>query len=92
MRTQCVTCATVLSNEALKPAEIDLKTVHTLVTAHLNSSLENKKMKLGTSGTEYESCEHPLSAPFEVSQLIAKAKKPHTIGETLEKPSLIKGV
>ncbi|KAK9745154.1 hypothetical protein QE152_g7169 [Popillia japonica] len=49
-------------------------------------------MKLGKTGAAYESSEKALSASFEISQLIAKAKKPHTIGETLVKPCLTKAV
>ncbi|KAK9679571.1 hypothetical protein QE152_g39891 [Popillia japonica] len=55
--------------------------------------LENlKTMKLGKTGVAYESSEKAPSASFEISQLIAKPKKPHTINETLVKPCLIKAV
>ena len=99
IRPQCVICAAVLSNEALKPAKLErhLKTVHSNLSDRppefFAGKLENlKKMKLGKTGTAYELSEKALSASFEVSQLIAKAKKPHTIGETLVKPCLIKAV
>ncbi|KAK9679572.1 hypothetical protein QE152_g39891 [Popillia japonica] len=49
-------------------------------------------MKLGKTGVAYESSEKAPSASFEISQLIAKPKKPHTINETLVKPCLIKAV
>ncbi|KAK9686058.1 protein of unknown function (DUF4371) [Popillia japonica] len=49
-------------------------------------------MKVGKTGAAYESSEKALSASFKISQLIAKAKKPHTIGEILVKPFLIKAV
>lgn len=99
VRPQCVICATVLSNEALKPTKLErhLKTVHPNLSDRppefFAGKLENlKKMKLGKSGTVYESSEKALLASFEVSQLIAKAMKPHTIGETLVKPCLITAV
>lgn len=99
VRPQCVICAAVLSNEALKPTKLErhLKTAHPNISDRppefFAGKLENlKKMKLGKSGTGYESSEKALLPSFEVSQLIAQAKKPHTIGETLVKPCLIKAV
>ncbi|KAK9685628.1 hypothetical protein QE152_g37889 [Popillia japonica] len=99
IRPQCVICAAILSNEALKPAKLErhLKTVHSNLSDRppefFAGKLENlKKMKLGKTGAAYESSEKALSASFEISQLIAKAKKPYTIGETLVKPCLIKAV
>lgn len=99
VRPQCVICATVLSNEALKPTKLErhLKTAHPNLsdrpTEFFTGKLENlKKMKLGKSGVAYESSEKALLASFEVSQQIAKAMKPHTIGESLIKPCLIKAV
>ncbi|XP_046976463.1 SCAN domain-containing protein 3-like [Vanessa cardui] len=96
-RPQCVLCATVLSNDALKPAKLErhLKTVHPKFCNRSREFLEGKltslkKMKLGPSGTSYETSEKTLSASFEVSKLIAKSKKAHTIGESLIKPCMLK--
>lgn len=47
-------------------------------------------MKLGTSGVRFETSEKALSVSYDISLLIAKAKKPHIIGETLIKPCLLK--
>ncbi|XP_025192117.1 protein ZBED8-like [Melanaphis sacchari] len=47
-------------------------------------------MKLGTSGARFETSEKVLHTSYEISLLIAKSKKPHTIGETLIKPCLLK--
>ncbi|CAG4975756.1 unnamed protein product [Colias eurytheme] len=96
-RPQCVLCATVLSNDALKPAKLErhLKTVHPKFCNRSREFFEGKltslkKMKLGPSGTSYETSEKTLSASFEVSKLIAKSKKAHTIGESLIKPCMLK--
>ncbi|XP_045470679.1 zinc finger BED domain-containing protein 5-like [Harmonia axyridis] len=99
IKSQCVICATVLSNEALKPAKLKrhLETVHpSLSDRPLEFSerkLENlKKMKLGSSGTRFATSEKSLVVSFQISKLIAQSKKPHTVGETLVKPCLIKAV
>ncbi|KAK5641078.1 hypothetical protein RI129_009625 [Pyrocoelia pectoralis] len=88
IKPQCVICATVLANDALKPAKLKrhLQTVHPNFSERpphfFQGKLENlKKMKLG-----------PSVASFEISKLIAQSKKPHTIGETLVKPCLIKAI
>jgi hypothetical protein len=47
-------------------------------------------MKLGISGMRFETSEKVLHASCEISLLIATSKKPHTIGETLVKPCLLK--
>ncbi|CAG9575902.1 unnamed protein product [Danaus chrysippus] len=45
-----------------------------------------------TCGTRFATSEKLLAASFEISKLIAQCKKPHTVGETLVKPCLIKAV
>lgn len=99
IKPQCVICATVLANDALKPAKLKrhLETVHPNFSDRpsqfFEGKLENlKKMKLGPSGTRFATSEKTLVASFEISKLIAQSKKPHTIGETLVKPCLIKAV
>lgn len=96
-RPQCVLCATVLSNEALKPSKLErhLKTAHLKFAGESKeffvSKKENlKKMKLGPSGARFETIENTVHASFQISKLIAKSKQPHTIGETLIKPCLLK--
>lgn len=98
-RPQCVICAIVLANDALKPAKLErhLKTVHPNICDHPPEFFEDKlinlkKMKLGPSGTRYALSEKILAASFEISKLIAKSKKPHTIGESLIKPCILKAV
>lgn len=97
VRPQCVICTTVLSNDALKPEKLErhLKTVHPNFSDRSREFFEGKKenfkkMKLGTSGTRFETSEKVLHTSYEISLLIAKSKKPHTIGETLIKPCLLK--
>lgn len=96
-RPQCVLCAVVLSNEALKPNKLErhMKTVHPKFCDRPREFFEGKlanlkKMKIGPSGTSYATSEKTLSASFEVSKLIAKSKKAHTIGESLIKPCMLK--
>ncbi|XP_050065774.1 protein ZBED8-like [Aphis gossypii] len=99
IRPQCVICATVLSNDALKPAKLErhLKSIHPTLSDRppeffMGKSENLKKMKLGTSGSRFESNDKVLSASFKISQLIAKSKKPHTIGENVIKPCLLTAV
>ncbi|KAE9529996.1 hypothetical protein AGLY_011458 [Aphis glycines] len=99
IRPQCVICATVLSNDALKLAKLErhLKSVHPTLSDgppefFMGKSENLKKMKLGTSGSRFESNEKVLSASFKISQLIVKSKKPHTIGENVLKPCLLTAV
>ncbi|CAB3237619.1 unnamed protein product [Arctia plantaginis] len=47
-------------------------------------------MKLDSTGSFAQSSEKVLEASYELSLLIAKAKKSHAIGETLVKPCLLK--
>lgn len=98
-RPQCVICTTVLANDALKPAKLErhLKTVHPNYCDRPREFFEGKlinlkKMKLGPSGTSYATSEKTLAASFEISKLIAKSKKAHTIGESLIKPCMLKAV
>src|SRR5215469_5564523 len=99
VRPQCVICTAVLSNDALKPAKLQchLNSVHPNLSdrppEYFSGKLENlKKMKLGKSGSRFATTERVLAASFEISRLIAKSKKSHTIGETLVKPCLLKAV
>lgn len=99
IKPQCVICATVLANDALKPAKLKrhLDTVHPNFSDRppefFEGKLENlKKIKLGPSGTRFTTSEKSLVASFEIAKLIAQSKKPHTVGETLVKPCLIKAV
>ena len=93
-RPQCVICATVLGNEAMKPWRL---------SRHLNtkhSDLVNKPIELFTRKTDALKIEKKiisqasttdisiLTASYLISLQIAKCKKMYSIGEEPIKPSL----
>lgn len=97
-RPTCILCHEMLSNGSMKPSLLvrHLKTKHPehehkplqffercLKTCNTQSSNFKKIIKLN------DKC---LEASLEVSYLIAKDKKPHTIGETLVLPAAVKMV
>lgn len=94
---QCVICHTVLSNDALRPGRLErhLSTNHKALkekpkeffTAKLH---ELNRMKLDSSGVIHQETWKLVEASYELSLLIAKAKKPHSVGETLVKPCLLR--
>ncbi|XP_039627331.1 zinc finger BED domain-containing protein 5-like [Polypterus senegalus] len=92
-KPQCVLCHEVLSNECMKPAKLKchIQTKHGAVQEKLReyflrklSELKGGKkiMKKATSINM-----KALEASYVVSNLIAKAGKPHTIGEELILPA-----
>lgn len=94
---QCVVCYEVLSNDAMRPSRLERH----LVTKHsglkdkakeffASKSVSLKRVKLDSMGSFAQSSEKVLEASFELALLIAKAKKSHTVGETLVKPCLLK--
>nr|XP_039256336.1 zinc finger BED domain-containing protein 5-like [Styela clava] len=88
---KCVICLQSLSNDALRPSRLQrhLRTKH--------SSLQNKplaffqtreesfkKMKIvGEESFRQSSSAEVVEASYEIANMIARAKKPHNIGETL---------
>ena len=96
-KPQCVICYESLSNECMKPAKLrrHLETKH---PEHKSKSVEYFKIKLGElkssrkviakhSGANVN--ENATLASYEVSQLIAKSGKNHTIAEELILPSAV---
>ncbi|KAF2366532.1 Immunoglobulin-like domain [Trinorchestia longiramus] len=93
---QCVICHTVLSNDALRPGRLErhLSTNHKalkekpkeLFTAKLH---ELNPMNLYSSSVFHQETWKLVKASYELSLLIAKAKKPHSVEETLVKPCLL---
>ena len=95
-RPQCVICHAVLSNDALRPGclERHLITNHEALkekpkqffTAKLHAL---NRMKLDSSGVFHKETWKLAEASYELSLLIAKAKKSHSVGETLVKPCIL---
>uniref|UniRef100_A0A3Q1AGL5 HAT C-terminal dimerisation domain-containing protein n=1 Tax=Amphiprion ocellaris TaxID=80972 RepID=A0A3Q1AGL5_AMPOC len=81
---QCVVCTEVLANENLKPVKMlrHLKTKHPF----LARELQGQKKVISSQTTIPTKAQ---KASYEVACLIAQAKKPHTIGETLIKPAAV---
>ncbi|KAF2349537.1 protein of unknown function DUF4371 [Trinorchestia longiramus] len=94
--SQCVICHTVLSNDALRPGRLErhLSTNHKALkemtkeffTAKLH---ELNRMKLDSSSVFHQETWKLVEASYELSLLIVKAKKPHSVGDTLVKPCLL---
>ncbi|KAI4832302.1 hypothetical protein KUCAC02_015275, partial [Chaenocephalus aceratus] len=93
-RPQCVLCGEVLSNESMKINKLDrhLQTKHPL---HRDKSKdffickeESFKKQCFDGGKAFKGNRGALRASYQVSLHIAKAKKPHSIGEQLIKPCL----
>jgi hypothetical protein len=67
-----------------------------LLKQHLNTehrTLKDKSIEYHTrkcEGINISSCQQALQASYEIAQMIAKTKKPHTIAETLLIPSSIR--
>lgn len=92
-KPQCIICGEQLSNESMVPSKLN---------RHLNSNHpsqanedrqyfkrrleQNKKQKIFMKSAVTVS-EKALEASYHVAKLIARQKKPHTIGETLIKPA-----
>ena len=95
---QCVVCFENLSNDVLRPSRLQrhLKTKH---PSHQDKPLSFfqskkdsfKKMKIASSELFRQSSPaEAVEASFEIAQMIAQAKKPHNLGETLIKPCMLK--
>ena len=95
---QCVLCFEKLSNDALRPncLKRHLQTKHPLhQTKPLNffhSKKDSfKKMKIiCAENFGQSSSAEVVEASYEIAQMIAQAKKPHNIGESLIKPCMLK--
>lgn len=94
-RPQCVMCTEVLANDSLKPVKMK-RHLHTKHPTHIDKTkdfflrkeqdLRGQKQVLTSQTTTTTKLQ---AASYEVSDLIAKSKKPHTIGETLILPAAI---
>ena len=94
-RPQCVMCSQVLSNESMKPAHLarHLKTRHPSSSEKpLEYFIRKKDSLAGQKSCLLKSTltnEKALRASFLLAIAIAKAKKPHSIAETLILPAAI---
>lgn len=93
----CLICEQTLSNEGMKPSrlELHLKTKHAGLADKDEEYFKNLKTRYNSRSTvstlfSKRSTEHDkgLVTSFNVSKLIAKCGKPHTIGETLIIPAV----
>jgi len=93
-RPQCVICATVLGNEAMKPSRLigHLNTKHSDLVNNPIEFLMRKRDALKIEKKIFSQASATvtslLTASYLVSLQIAKCKKPYSIGEELIKPSL----
>ena len=92
-RPQCFLCGKVLANASLKPAKLKehLTSIHPKNALDSVDSFRSKKARFKKVGTlpkfGFIKTQKPcLKASYKVAYRIAKEKKAHTIGETLEQP------
>ena len=103
VKIECVMCGEKLANESMKPCKLKRhqSTKHPqtigkprefflrkkeLVTSNRPQNIRDVFTKAGNENKQ------ATVASFECALLIAKTKKPHTIGETLIKPACVKMV
>lgn len=98
-KPQCVLCNIVLSVEALKPSKLKrhLETKHPEHIQKDTAFFQRHetgliRSRFGATGSIQQQNTAVLQASYEAALEIAKNKKPHTIGETLIKPSMLKMV
>jgi len=96
---QCVICHVVLSNDDLQPSRLErhLTTAHPILIEKpkeffvaKNNSLN--KRKLDRTGEFQQNNEKIIETSYHIAFMEAQQKKPHTLGETLIKPSVLKAV
>ena len=94
-RPQCVVCSEVLANKSLKAGKLQqhIKAKHPkLINKPIPffRRLEKESLSEKKTMTEFFSTSAKCQkASYEVAYIIAKDKKPHTIGETLIKPAAV---
>ena len=93
---QCVVCYKTLSNDAMRPTRLErhLTSNHPELVdkpkTYFSTKLSSlKRMKLDDSGDFRRDSAGILEASYEISLLIARGKKPHSIGESLLKPCIL---
>lgn len=100
-KPQCVLCMEVLSNESLKENKLKrhLETKHPAFLNNDRGFFERKEMQLKRQKFDTQCDKGPFSlhrtttmASYLAAWIIAKQKKPHTIGENLVKPAAVEMV
>lgn len=93
----CLLCNRVLSNEAMKPSRLQehLKKIHPdkqnknlLFFTNIRDKFLNAPSVSGLLTTSSTQCDDGLIASYNISKLIAKSGKAHTIGEQLILPAI----
>ena len=94
----CVLCGEQLANQAMVPSKLirHLKTKHSTYSGKDKDFFQrilsqNKKQKHFVKST-FTVSEKAVEASYHVAKLIARQKKPHTIGEELIKPACLEVV
>lgn len=97
MKPQCVVCMKVLTSESFKKSQLKkhLDNLHSHLAskpreyfANLEISVKRQRLNSNLFGTFDQ--RSASRASFEVAWLIARNKKPYTIGEDLVKPAAVK--
>lgn len=100
-RPECVICGEMLANDSMKPSKMKRhqETKHQeTISKSLDFFERKKQLALSKRSQDIRKVfqragsdlHRATEASFECSLLIAKAKKPHTIGEQLIKPACLK--
>ena len=93
---QCVNCHKILSNDALRPNRLKrhLESHHPALKDKDVAFFKRKKTELLQMTGKVQTFVKPkigtVQASFEIAWMISRAKCPHTIGEKLIKPCLLK--
>nr|XP_039259582.1 SCAN domain-containing protein 3-like [Styela clava] len=92
-RPMCIVCGSIFSNEAMKPSRLQdhLHGMHPNKISSDFKKLRDEKAKQTTIRSHFRQPDDRqqcgLIASFNISKLIAKTAKPHTIGEDLVLPA-----
>uniref|UniRef100_A0A8C4SQ16 DUF4371 domain-containing protein n=1 Tax=Erpetoichthys calabaricus TaxID=27687 RepID=A0A8C4SQ16_ERPCA len=97
MKPQCVVCLKVLTAESFKQSQLKkhLDNLHSHLSSKpreyfVNLEKSTKRQRLDSNlRVTFDQCS-AAEASFEVAWLIARYKKPHTIGQELIKPAALK--
>ncbi|XP_042222527.1 zinc finger BED domain-containing protein 5-like [Homarus americanus] len=96
MKPQCVVCLKVLTTESFKNNQLKkhLDNLHSHLSSKPREYFENleravKRQRLDSNKRATFDQRSASKASFEVAWLIARNKKPHTIGEELVKPAAV---